>query len=131
VKLRLRRTLCGYELRSRANGCVGSGFNGADTRQSDWAVFLGHGVARREEGGRLGRSPQLGRVRKRLVGWALRWGRPGRVVGWSQDNWAVHRKITGGWDGLIPERAGFRPILSKGEKNPFSFQIFLQFATKF
>jgi hypothetical protein len=32
---------------------------------------------------------------------------------------------------LIPERAGFRPILSTGEKNPFSFQIFLEFATKF
>jgi hypothetical protein len=123
--------MCGYELRSRANGCVGSGFNGADTGQSDWAVFLGRGVVRGEEGGWLGRSPQLGRVRKRLASRVLRWGRPGRVVGQSQDNWAVHRKITGGWAGLILEGAGFRPILSRGEKNPFSFQIFSQFATKF
>jgi hypothetical protein len=53
VKLGLRRTLCGYELRSRVNGCVGSGFNGPDTWQSDWAVFLVHGVARGEEGGWL------------------------------------------------------------------------------
>jgi hypothetical protein len=127
----LRRTLCGYELRSLANGCVGSGFNGVDTWQSDWAVFLGRGVVRGEEGGRLGRSPQLGRVQKWLAGCALRWGRPGRVVGQSQDNWAMHRKITGGWAGLIPERAGFQPILSRGEKNPFSFQIFSQFATTF
>jgi hypothetical protein len=127
----LRRTLCGYELWSRANGCVGSGFNGADTRQSDWAVFLDRGVAHGEEGGWLGRSPQLGCMRKRLAGWALRWGRPRRVVGRSEDNWAMHKKITGGWAGLIPERAGFRPILSRGEKNPFSFQIFSQFATKF
>jgi hypothetical protein len=94
VKLGLRRTLCEYELRSRANGCVGSGFNGADTEQSDWAIFLGCGVARGEEGGRLGRSTQLGCVWERLAGWALRWGRPGRVVGRSQDNWAVDRKIT-------------------------------------
>jgi hypothetical protein len=110
VKLGLRRTLCGYELQSRANRCVGSGFNGADTRQSDWAVFLGRDVARGEEGGRLGRSPQLGRVRKWLADWALRSGRPRRVVGRSQDNWVVHRKITGGWAGLIPERARFWPI---------------------
>jgi hypothetical protein len=73
----LRRTLCGYELWLWANGCVGSGFNGADTEQSDWAVFLGRGVARGEEGGRLGRSPQLGRVLKWLAGWALRSCRPG------------------------------------------------------
>jgi hypothetical protein len=105
--------------------------NGANTGQSDWAIFLGRGVTCGEEGGRLGCSPQLGHVRKRLAGWALRWGRPGRVVGQSQDNWVVHRKITGGWAGLIPERARFRPILSRGEKNPFSFQIFSQFATKF
>jgi hypothetical protein len=77
VKLGLRRTLYGYELRSWANRCVGSGFNGADIRQSDWAIFLGRSVARGEEGGRLGRSPQLGHVQKRLAGWALRWGRPG------------------------------------------------------
>jgi hypothetical protein len=50
VKLGLRRT-CGYELRSRANGCVGSGFNGADTGQIDWAIFLGCSVTRGEEGG--------------------------------------------------------------------------------
>jgi hypothetical protein len=68
VKLGLRRRLCRYELRSRANGCVGSRFNGADTHQSDWAVFLGRGVTRGVEGGRLGLSPQLGRVRKWLAG---------------------------------------------------------------
>jgi hypothetical protein len=131
VKLGLRRTLCEYELRSWANGCVGSGFNGANTEQIGWAIFLGCGVARGEEVGRLGRSTQLGRVWERLAGWALHWGRPGRVVGRSQDNWAVDRKITGRWAGLIPERAGFRPILSRGEKNPFSFEIFSQFASKF
>jgi hypothetical protein len=57
VKLGLRRTLCGYELRFWANGYVGSRFNGVDTQQSDWAVFLGRGVTSEEEGGQLGRSP--------------------------------------------------------------------------
>jgi hypothetical protein len=42
--------------------------NGANTGQSDWAVFLGRGVTRGEEGGQLGCSPQLGHVQKRLAG---------------------------------------------------------------
>jgi hypothetical protein len=63
---------------------------------------------REETAGRLGSS--LGQA-------GMSGGPESRQLGRAQ-------KIIGGWAGLIPERAGFRPILSRGEKNPFLFKSF-------